>query len=182
MQQFGIAWQVPLKQVWQVPQAPQLPPQPSGPQVLPAQAGVQPQAPGVPPPPQVCGGWQLTPQAPQLGLAFLETQLPPQQIWPAPQAVLFAAATQLPPEQVWQGPQAVQAPPLPPQAALSLTWQVPFLQQPLGQVLALHAGAVETQVRVESWQVVPGGQAALQVASAVLVVSQQALPGQVAAH
>src|SRR5205814_10070302 len=101
-------------------------------EVLRGQAGVQRRAPGVPPP-QVCGGWQLTPQAPQLGLAFLETQLPPQQIWPAPQAVLFAAATQLPPEQVWQVPQAIQAPPPLPQAALPVTWQAPVLRQALAQ-------------------------------------------------
>jgi hypothetical protein len=53
------ATQVPLQQLWPPLQLPQVAPQPSDPQFLPLQLGVQPQTLAVPPPPQVCGDVQV---------------------------------------------------------------------------------------------------------------------------
>jgi hypothetical protein len=53
----------PSQQSWLVPHRPQLPPQPSPPQVLPVQSGVQPQTLGVPPP-QVAGAAQAAHASP----------------------------------------------------------------------------------------------------------------------
>ena len=89
---------------------------------------VGPQTPGVPPPPQVCGGAQTVPQAPQFWSAVLLTQAPPQQMAPATQSSLpshvdrqlFAPQTYRPQAVTTGGGQK----PVPPQTAAAV-WLPP---------------------------------------------------------
>src|SRR5262249_50924474 len=100
------------------------------------------------PPVQVWGARQTGPQPPQgVGSVNWLTQLPPQQIWSWPEQSVPPPHVHTPFVQVsaMRGSQLTHSPPPVPHVLSDGVWQLPFLQQPFGQVEASHTGV--------AWQV-----------------------------